>query len=316
MSDENRPPGDPGPAPAEPAEPADQKRRVVVRRSAPPTPSSGSPYSHLTDLGRDPLDWPLIDPEDLPGSRPSGMRPFIVGMLLGVGLAAVSIISFLALRSSPEAPTTTEPTPTSQPAEAPTTLTTLQLPTTTLPGPPPTIPTIEAVGEPIGIDELRLASTAIGPLTIGSNGTETLGRLVATLGQPAADTGSVISTGEYGSCNGDPLRVVRWGPLAVVVENPDGESSFASYRLDLSYGDLDSPAAGLRTVSGIATGDSIETLESTYSSYTISYVVDPDLGQVFELSNADGALLLWGPVTSSDPDGKIVGIYSPDPCTP
>jgi hypothetical protein len=56
-------------------------------------------------------------------------------------------------------------------------------------------------------------------------------------------------------------------------------------------------------------------LEDIYSGFVIDYVVDPDVGLVFQLySQRGGELLLWGPVESQDPESLVTGIYSPDSC--
>jgi hypothetical protein len=47
-------------------------------------------------------------------------------------------------------------------------------------------------------------------------------------------------------------------------------------------------------------------------SYTVSFEVIE--GKDFFRLSDGGDLLLWGPVTSTDPQGTIEGIYSPDPC--
>jgi hypothetical protein len=102
----------------------------------------------------------------------------------------------------------------------------------------------------------------------------------------------------------------------VIVLNPDASPTFSAYRLDINFGDLESLASDLRTVSGLRGGDSIETLEAIYAdTFTITYEVDLEAGLEFQLRSSDGSLLLHGPVTSADPDGRVSGIYSPDACT-
>ncbi len=298
----------------------------MVRRPGPP-PSRGeaakpSAYEQLDDLPADPGEWPLDEGEPPPPTRRgSSLPPFLVGLLVGVTLAVVSIVGFLLFRREPDGGTEQAVPPaaetTTTTTEAPATATTLALPTTsTTPAVTATTPApIEATGDPIPLDDLRMASSGIGPLLMGADGNEILGRLTATFGQPNEDSGTFISSGVYGACPGDTVRVVRWGPLAVVITDPEGLPSFAGYRLDLAFGDLDSLSAELRTVSGLRAGDTVETLESIYADdFVINYVVDDDSGLVFELRNQDNTLLLWGPVTSADPDGKVGGIYSPNAC--
>ncbi|NNL13400.1 MAG: hypothetical protein HKO82_06905 [Acidimicrobiia bacterium] len=86
--------------------------------------------------------------------------------------------------------------------------------------------------------------------------------------------------------------------------------AFAGYRLDATYDTFRYPA--IRTRSGIGVGDSIGALESAYSRVT--YLNDESVGLVFQVRNSAGELLIWGPVTSNEPTGEIVGIYSPNSC--
>lgn len=60
-------------------------------------------------------------------------------------------------------------------------------------------------------------------------------------------------------------------------------------------------------------GDTIADFEAIYAGFEIGY---EEVEQVlsFILVRSDGFTLLWGPVSSSDPDGTVLGIYSPRPC--
>jgi hypothetical protein len=53
-------------------------------------------------------------------------------------------------------------------------------------------------------------------------------------------------------------------------------------------------------------------LERAYTSYKLVYE-SVEGAQQFRLMDA-GVLLLWGPITSADPDGTVTGIYSPPSC--
>ncbi len=293
---------------------------VTIRRPGPPPPPSegGSPYDELGELGGN-EPWPLDDPGSggPPRTTPSSLPPFLVGLIVGLSLAAVSIVGFLLFRrddggsvAAPIAETTTTTT-----GATTSTVTTLVIPTTEAPA--TTLPpvAIAAVGDPLALEDLAMGSSGLGDLTFGDAGDTVLGRLVATFGQPNEDTGTFISSGDLGTCDGDPIRFVRWGPLGVIILNPDTAPTFAAYRLDLDFGDLESLAAELRTVSGLRAGDTVETLEATYAdTFTVTYEVDPDLGLGFQLRGSDGSLLLHGPVTSAEPDGRVSGIYSRDAC--
>ncbi|MGI9528921.1 MAG: hypothetical protein ACR2NG_04360 [Acidimicrobiia bacterium] len=68
----------------------------------------------------------------------------------------------------------------------------------------------------------------------------------------------------------------------------------------------------LATLSGLELGDTVADLKQIYSSFTITFEVI-DGQDHFRLLDG-GELLLWGPVTSSDNDGIVLGIYSPTQC--
>jgi len=261
---------------------------------------------------------------------PSQANPWLVGLAVAVVLAAVSIIAFGLLRpdggtaisTSTTAPvddgssttaTTDGGSVTTDGGGSTTTGGEGTVTTTSLPdgGTPPITP----VGEAIPITELVMTTDDIGPLDLGSDGDEVLGRMVATFGEPTEDTGFGVGAGDFGECAGDPVRVVRWGPLNIVVVGEPGDNIFASYRMDLRYGGITSPTTDIQTRSGLRVGDTVGQLQEIYSGFAIEFVVDPDAGLVFELREQLGAdLLLWGPVESQDEDALVTGIYSPDSC--
>jgi hypothetical protein len=236
-------------------------------------------------------------------------------------LIAVSVISFglFAPEDGTAAPTTTTATTegtatTSTTVPGETTVTTagpaeITLPTQETPG------EIAAVGDPIPVNELTMTSSDIGVLDFGDDGDLVLGQLAATFGAPTQDTGFIVGTGAFGECPGDSIRVVQWGPLNVVIKGDTTANAFVSYRMDLSYGNLTSPTRDIATLSGLRVGDQVSQLEEVYSGFVIEYVIDPDVGLVFQLyTQRGGELLLWGPVESQDPEGLVTGIYSPDSC--
>lgn len=296
-----------------------------MRRPARPAgPDDTSPYTELGALQAD-SEWPLGGPQDAAEPRPvaSSLPPFLVGLIVGVALAAVTIVGFVVFRrddggttATPPAAATTAATTTTETADTAAAVTSIDIPTTEAPVVTIVPEPIPAIGDPLSLDDLAMGSSGLGDLVFGDDGTTVLGRLVATFGQPDEDTGTFISTGAYGTCDGDPARFVRWGPLGVIILNPDASPTFSAYRLDIDFGNLESLTADLRTVSGLRGGDSIATLEAIYAdTYTITYEVGLEAGLEFQLRASDGSLLLHGPVTSADPDGRVSGIYSPDACT-
>jgi hypothetical protein len=256
------------------------------------------------------------------------VNPWLVGLAVAVVLAAVSIIAFGLL--SPDEGTaastsssttegggssTTEGGGSSTTEEGGSTTTDGGGTVTTTSLPDGTTPPITPVGEAIPITELQMTTNDIGPLDLGGDGDEVLGRMAATFGEPTEDTGFMVGSGSFGECAGDPVRVVRWGPLNIVVVGEPGDNIFASYRMDLRYGGITSPTTDIQTRSGLRVGDTVGQLQEIYSGFSIEFVVDPDVGLVFELrEQLGGDLLLWGPVESQDEDALVTGIYSPNSC--
>ena len=255
---------------------------------------------------------------------PTQANPLLVGIAVGLALATVSVIVFFLLTDEGTTAATTSTTSgTTIPDGSTTTIpdgstsslvdgssTTVTVPGTTL------AVTIIPVGDPIPIAELTMSANDIGPLDFGADADDVLGRLAATFGQPTDDTGFIVGNGSFGECPGESIRVVRWGPLNIVVKGEVGNATFVSYRLDLKYGGITSATTDMATKSGLRVSDQVSTLEAIYAGYDIQYVVDQDVGLTFELrsSASDELPLLWGPVESTAPDSLVTGIYSPDSC--
>lgn len=250
----------------------------------------------------------------------------MVGIAVGLALVAVSVIAFFLLNGGEtDAAATTSTSSTSTPVGdgsdttvgdgSTTSVTDGSGTTVTVPGSSIAV-TIVPVGDPIPIADLTMSANDIGPLDFGADADGVLGRLAATFGQPTDDTGFIVGSGSFGECPGESIRVVRWGPLNIVVEGEPGNATFVSYRLDLKYGGVTSPTTDMATLSGLRVGDQVSTLESIYQGYVIEYVVDQNAGLTFELraSQADELPLLWGPVESQAEDALVTGIYSPDSC--
>jgi predicted nucleic acid-binding Zn ribbon protein len=259
------------------------------------------------------------DEELVPSGRrrdfPASPAPFLAGLAIILLLAATTVGIVSVLRSDPQ-PITTSPAPaTIIPAE-PTTAppATTLAPTTSS---PTTAVLIPPQGEAIPVDELRLEVSAIGPLDFGQPGDEVLGRLAASLDQPNEDSGAITSDGAYGTCPSQQIRLVRWGPLVVVTTLDQSQTgTFVGYRLDQSnlQQEESSPASGIRSLSGLALGDTVATLESIYEDLRTEFRDHPEVGTIYEILDSAGVVLLWGPVTSPEPDGTVRGIYAPDSC--
>jgi hypothetical protein len=281
------------------------------------------PFDELIDLtGEEPLR-PLEDPA-IPAATPP-RSPLLTGLIVALLLVVVSIAFFQFLRQDPAengAGGTTIPATTSAVTTVPGTGTTepgtTEPPTTTLASVPGDFDPYEAEGDPIDLADLTLAVDGVGPIDFGRPARQAVGRLVASLGEPEADTGPVVSTGAYGTCPGEMERIVRWGVFAaIVVVDPNGDETFAGYRLDLNYVEnLDEvPTVEMNTLSGLRLGESVFNLEQVYSAFDLSYEVVEGFGMTFQLRSANTSnLLLWGPVTSDQSEGTVLGIYAPDAC--
>lgn len=287
-------------------------------------PESFDPYENLPDLTIEETSGTPDEPQ-APLTTPP-RSPLLTGLIVLLLLVVASIAAFQFLRDDDEDPeeaapvTTTSlaneaPTESTVPGDTPTTVAT-ETTVTTVDVPTDTFISYEPFGEPIPLGELKLAVDAIGPIILGSRAEESVGMLVASLGPPDEDTGPVISTGAYGACEGSLERILRFGALRVIVLiDDDGTQTFAGYRLDLAYGGLSSDAVGLQTLSGLGAGNSVRQLEQIYKSFTVEFLTDSVLGDIYELrSKNTGNLLLWGPVSSPDAEGFVRGIYAPDAC--
>lgn len=299
-------------------------------RYEPPTHDEGSdPYEGLMGLtGEEPLP-PLEDPNLPPASPPRS--PLLTGLILGLLLVVLSVAIFNLTRdeetsAATEPPVTTEggadtgADTTAEPGETttPSDDTAADTTSTTTTAAPANFDPYVAVGNPIPFENLKLEVGGIGPIRLGSPAAEAVGQLIATFGEPTADTGPVPGTDEFGaSCREAQMRVVKFGALAaVVIVDADGGETFGGYRLDLTYeGAATSASAELETLSGLKLGYSVVDLRRIYDGFDINLVNDPDLGRIFELRSGNtGNLLLWGPVTDSGNEGtdQIMGIYSVD----
>ncbi|NNC74545.1 MAG: hypothetical protein HKN93_03450, partial [Acidimicrobiia bacterium] len=193
-------------------------------------------------------------------SRSPDRSPMLVGLVLAIVLIAISVGLFQLLRTPlEESASSTNPTTTVASGDTTTTTPTTSTSTTST---TIVVDPFEAVGNPLDLSELALVADGIGPIAFGTPEAVAAGQLVATFGDPDEDTGDIISTGEYGACPGDGVRVIRWGPLAIVLR----AGLFVGYRTDLTYGGVaDAPSTLLSTLSGLRLGDSIERLEEIYS---------------------------------------------------
>lgn len=238
--------------------------------------------------------------------------------VLGIAVLAVYALIFFGAFDSGTTATTesaaqTTVTPTTAVVAA-TSATTTTAPattttaTTTTTLPPPDPAGFSPSGNAIAPTSLTLRAGGIGPLEIGEPGPDIIGRLVASLGS-AEETG--FDGIESWVCEGDEGFWVRWSGLTAIFVGDSASGTFVGFRFEEQT--TATSHTDLATLSGLRVGDSISDLEAVYSQLKITYDVT-DGQSHFSLYDGD-ELLLWGPVSSVDATGRIVGIYSPQACT-
>jgi hypothetical protein len=264
------------------------------------TPSSPAPFG-TDDTGEFAFtEWTQPVDEQTEGRRTAWLVP------AGIAAAVLAAVAFLVFGGNNAPSTTTvaavDTTITAVTTTSTSVTTTTQATTTTaivfpLPGDWP------PKGEPIDVADLTLKQSAIGPIDIGMPIADAAGALTASLGEATA---SDID----GLCPPDESYRLQFGQLTAIFDGFDSSSVFVSYRYDEPQGT--DPELGLKTLSGIAIGDTVEDLINTYTQFTISFEIIASK-DFFRLSDG-GELLLWGPISSADPAGLIEGIYSPTVC--
>lgn len=291
------------PPPIETTEP-DSDAEVAAALGPPVGAAAGTAAgaAALDDTGEfDFADWTM------PPEQPKRRALWLIPMILLVAAAAVWALVFLDDDSSATtiaAPTTTAAVTTTEAATTTaaegTTTTVGETTTTTIAYPPPSA--WAPVGDPIDTSDLTLKAAAIGPLDFGMTTEEAAGRLTASLGEAE---GSGIDD----LCPPQESYFLQWGELKAIFDGFEADSSFVSYRYEDVGSDTD---LGLATLSGLELGDTVADLKQIYSSFTITFEVI-DGQDHFRLLDG-GELLLWGPVTSSDNAGIVLGIFSPTQC--
>lgn len=284
-------------------------------------PGFTDPYADLTNIsGDDPL--PPLEPATTPPAQPPS-SPLLTGLIIGLLLVALSVAVFQLLGSDDSGTavgttTTTDPSATTTTADGSSTTTSEPGPTTTLPDLNPYPP----VGAPIPVEKqkmitngMRINDNDIKDIVFGMPADEAIGSFVASFGDPTDDTGWRISTGAFGVCVGDFERIVTFGYYAAIVTKPGGQETYNGYRHDLNFGDAGHVASALETLSGLTVGATVAELNEIYKDQRVTFVEDPQLGTIYNVSGAtSGNLLLWGPVAGTSDDDRVIGIYAPEVC--
>lgn len=264
---------------------------------------------------REPDDTGEFDFDDwtLPPEPTSSKAKWLIPFVLLVAVIALWILVFVSRggteSSEPiaagETTTTVEETTTTQASTTSLPPTTTTSTTTTTVAYPPANEW-ETLGDPIPAAELGLKVSGIGPIALGSPIGETAGALLATFGE--ADNAGF----DADLCASHEWYWIEWGDFTAIFDGYAVDATFIAYRYQTAGSGTPDPT--LETLSGIRLGDTVEALQSTYGSYTVSFEVIEGKDH-FRLLDG-GELLLWGPVTSTEAQGTVEGIYSPDPCPP
>lgn len=285
------------------------ERDVVRSRQTSKPEAVPSPYQ---ELARDPepaKDEPIWAADEQAARQWGNAIELSVAAVVGV-LAIWGIFNVFDRDRAPElevlsSTVVSATTPTTQPP-------TTTAPPTTLP--PSTVPAIAPVGNPIPEQGFLMSAGGLEPFEFGTDFMTLLGRLVATFGQPDEVLGPIASTGEFGTCPGELVTAARFSRLVVIATGDEGSSELVAFRLDARFDPR--PRPSLKTLSHLGLLDSVKLLRDTYeTSLEVRFVEDPVEGLVFQLWREDGRMLLWGPVSSQDDDGTVLGIYSAPPCS-
>ncbi len=286
--------GERAPAPIPPTLPT-----PPVPHTAPPPPAPS--IDDTGEFGFD--DWTL------PPDRPRNRGIWLIPIVLLVAVVIVWILVFLDDDSTPATTTIAETTTTTVPET--TTTTTVPETTTTTTVPETTTTTVAAfpppstwppAGDPLDTADLTLRAAGVGPIDIGSPIADVAGALGATFGEANA-------SGDDSLCPPAESYWLQWSDLRVIFNGFGDDATFVSYRYeDVGAGE----SLGLSTLSGLTVGDTVADLGQIYSQFTITFELIDGVDH-FRL-NDGGELLLWGPVSSTEPEGVVEGIYSPSPC--
>lgn len=286
-------------------------------------PGWTDPYADLTNIsGDDPL--PPLEPPTTPPAQPPS-SPLLTGLIIGLLLIALSVAVFQLLRRD-DGGTAADTTTTTSGAEG-TTTTGASGTTTTSEGSgtTTTIPVADPyppVDPPIPIEKLKMITNGmrindndIPDIVFGADAATAIGRFVASFGDPTDDTGWQVSTNGFGVCANDLERIITFGTYSAIVTKPGGQEQYNGYRQDLAVGSATDPTADLETLSGLKIGDTVADLKEIYKGETVSFEIDPKLGDVYRVEGStSGNLLLWGPVQGESDTDRVIGIFAPDIC--
>lgn len=249
-------------------------------------------------------------------ARPSARLPTRRRAIAAALGSAIVIVLALALwqlgRGAPgqvALDTSSTTTSTAPPTTAPTTAspsTTTAPPTSTAPPGPtatPVPPTTTTTLAP-----LVLEADGLGPISFGATPEDTIAEVSARLGPTTSDSGWVSSRGNFGTCPGNIVRVVRWESLRLFFT--DGPTDFGEdiqHFFYYSQSTADTTVViDLTTSAGIGLGSTVEELNDAYGRRLTIESSSP-FGVTFSVST-DGPGLLSGTLTESVPPGQVTSV--------
>lgn len=155
---------------------------------------------------------------------------------------------------------------------------------------------------------MTLGADHLGPIPLGTPYEEVRAAVVERLGEATEDSGWINAQGDFGTCPGTIVRVVRWGSLRLFFG--DGPTEFAEegehlYYYSQSTVETDT-VIDLTTSEGIGVGSTVSDLEAAYAD---TFVIDSTIPRGITFSvTAPGPGLLSGTLSSSSPDGQVTSL--------
>jgi len=265
----------------------------------------GGTETRLTSMGRH-------TPRLSPGQRIA--RSSLGGTTVLILVAAVWVMGRGGAAGEPQLAAATAVTPSSTPATTlpastettattvPTTLAPTTAPTTTLP-----TTTIE-VSTTTTLAPLLLRSDGLSAVDFGNDTETVIAAVTERLEGASADSGWVAARGQFGTCPGTVVRVVRWDSLRLFFS--DGPTEFAEdvrhfFYYSQSIVETDR-VLDLDTPEGIELGSTVEDLEEVFGSQlTIESTISFGVNFVVD---RPGRGLLSGNLTSSSPEGTVTAL--------
>jgi hypothetical protein len=177
-------------------------------------------------------------------------------------------------------------------------------------------PSPAAVVPAIDPGRMLLTPDGIAAMRFGDSGSRVRTVLTAGLGEPDLESGGILSTGQYGTCAGDVIQTIHWGALTVITRAEPGSGEvFSGYRVDSRSRDAIGLAPELHTAEGLYVGISVAMLQGLHSEpWSVELSTDAAGGAMYEVV-VRGSTTAWGPLTSLEPDGVVLGIFSPTECS-